>query len=262
MHHHKALEIKDLHFSYPDGTKALNGIDLSVENGESVALLGPNGAGKSTLLLHLNAILQGNGEVRIFNLPIVAENIREIRRRVGVVFQDPDDQLFSPTVHDDIAFGPINMGLSKDEVNERVEKALAEVGMKGFEKKAAYHLSFGQKKRVATATVLSMEPDILALDEPSSNLDARGRRELLTILLGLPVTKIVITHDLLFVLELCERTVIMDDGKIVADGPIEELLSNEELLEAHGLEAPLGFEELKARAKERSKVRRLKSSKG
>ncbi len=258
MHHYKALEIKNLHFTYPDGTKALKGINLSVENGESVALLGPNGAGKSTLLLHLNGILTGQGRLKVFDLPIVRENIREIRRRVGVVFQDPDDQLFSPTVYDDVAFGPMNMGLSRKEVNRRVEKALTQVGMRGFEKKAAYHLSFGQKKRVAAATVLSMEPDILALDEPSSNLDARGRRELLTILSALPVTKIVIAQDLLFVLELCERAVIIDNGKVVADEPIEKLMADEELLEAHGLEAPLGFAELREKAKERSKVRRLK----
>lgn len=260
MHHHKALEIKDLYFAYPDGTQALEGINLAVENGESVALLGPNGAGKSTLLLHLNAILQGRGDIRIFDLPIVRENIREIRRRVGVVFQDPDDQLFSPTVFDDVAFGPMNMGLSREEVQERVEKALAQVGMAGFENKAAYHLSFGQKKRVATATVLSMEPDILALDEPSSNLDSRGRRELLNILINLPVTKIVITHDLLFVLELCERAIIMDDGIVVADGPIDEIMANEELLEAHGLEAPLGYAELKEKVKNHSKVRKLRST--
>lgn len=258
MHHHKAVEIKNLDFVYPDGTEALKGINLSIENGESVALLGPNGAGKSTLLLHLNAILQGKGEIRIFDLPIVRENIREIRRRVGVVFQDPDDQLFSPTVYEDVAFGPMNMGLSREEVDERVKKALTEVGMRGFEKKAAYHLSFGQKKRVATATVLSMEPDILALDEPSSNLDSRGRRDLLDILIALPVTKIVITHDLPFVIELCERAVIMDDGGIVADGLIDDLMTDQKLLEAHGLEVPLGFEEIREKTKTRSKVHRLK----
>ena len=261
MHHHKAVEIKNLDYIYPDGTAALRGIDLAIENGESVALLGPNGAGKSTLLLHLNAILQGSGELKIFDLPIVRENIREIRRRVGVVFQDPDDQLFSPTVYEDVAFGPMNMGLARNEVESRVRKALAEVGMTGFENKAAYHLSFGQKKRVATATVLSMEPDILALDEPSSNLDARGRRELLDILIGLPVTKIVITHDLPFVIEVCERAVIMDDGKIVVDGPVDELFADEDLLERHGLELPLGFEELRSRARAHYKISRLKRKK-
>jgi cobalt/nickel transport system ATP-binding protein len=261
MHHHKAVEIGNLNYVYPDGTRALKGIDLSIENGESVALLGPNGAGKSTLLLHLNAILQGSGEIKIFDLPIVRENIREIRRRVGVVFQDPDDQLFSPTVYEDVAFGPTNMGLSKEEVEKRVEKALAEVGMKGFEKKAAYHLSFGQKKRVATATVLSMEPDILALDEPSSNLDSRGRRELLDILIALPVTKIVITHDLPFVIELCERAIIMDDGSIVADGLVDELFGDEDLLAEHGLELPLGFDDLKSKARAHYKISRLKRKK-
>lgn len=246
MKHHKAIEIKNLSYAYPDNTEALQEINLEVEEGESIAIVGPNGAGKSTLLLHLNGILENlsaSGEIKIFGLPTTRENLREIRRRVGVVFQDPDDQLFSPTVFEDVAFGPLNMELSPDEIRERVKKALSAVEMLGFEDKMAHHLSFGQKKRVAIASVLSMEPDILALDEPWSSLDARGRRKLLDILKNLPLTKLVVTHDLVSTVELCERMVVMDKGKIVADGPLLEILSDKKLLEEHGLELPtLTFE--------------------
>ncbi len=246
MKHHKAIEIKNLSYAYPDNTEALQEINLEVEEGESIAIVGPNGAGKSTLLLHLNGILENlsaSGEIKIFGLPTTRENLREIRRRVGVVFQDPDDQLFSPTVFEDVAFGPLNMELSPDEVRERVKKALSAVEMLGFEDKMAHHLSFGQKKRVAIASVLSMEPDILALDEPWSSRDARGRRKLLDILKNLPLTKLVVTHDLVSTVELCERMVVMDKGKIVADGPLLEILSDKKLLEEHGLELPtLTFE--------------------
>ncbi len=246
MKHHKAIEIKNLSYAYPDNTEALQEINLEVEEGESIAIVGPNGAGKSTLLLHLNGILENlsaSGEIKIFGLPTTRKNLREIRRRVGVVFQDPDDQLFSPTVFEDVAFGPLNMELSPDEIRERVKKALSAVEMLGFEDKMAHHLSFGQKKRVAIASVLSMEPDILALDEPWSSLDARGRRKLLDILKNLPLTKLVVTHDLVSTVELCERMVVMDKGKIVADGPLLEILSDKKLLEEHGLELPtLTFE--------------------
>jgi cobalt/nickel transport system ATP-binding protein len=241
MHHRKAIEIKNLEFAYPDGTLALSGIDLSVEEGESVGVVGPNGAGKSTLLLHLNGILQGQGEVNIFGLPVARDNLKEIRRRVGLVFQDPDDQLFSPTVFDDVAFGPINMGLPADEVRREVKRALSEVGMEGSEKRSAHHLSFGQQKRVSIATVLSMRPDLLVLDEPSSNLDPRARRELAELLQGLPVTKVVVTHDLPFVFEICERVIILERGKVAADGEVFSIFSNEVLLERHGLELPFGF---------------------
>lgn len=238
MHHHRAIEIKNLCYIYPDGTEALRNIDLSIENGESVALVGPNGAGKSTLILHLNGLLRGEGEVRVFGLPINDENVREIRRRVGVVFQDPDDQLFSPTVFDDVAFGPLNMGLPREEVERRVRKALEAVGMAGFEKRAAFHLSFGQKKRVAIATVLSMEPDVLVLDEPWGNLDPRGRRGLLNVLQSLPVTRLIVTHDLFYTMELCDRVVMMDGGRIIADAPLAQILADEGILKEHGLELP------------------------
>jgi cobalt/nickel transport system ATP-binding protein len=241
LHHRPALEIKGLTFAYPDGTPALNGVDLTVEEGESVGIVGPNGAGKSTLLLHFNGILRGQGEVKVFGLPVTRENLKEIRRRVGLVFQDPDDQLFSPTVFDDVAFGPVNMGLSPEEVRREVGRALGMVGLKGLEKRAAHHLSFGQQKRVSIATVLSMRPDILVLDEPSSNLDPRARRELAELLQGLRVTKVVVTHDLPFVFEICERVVILDEGRVAADGDVFTLFSDEELLARHGLELPYGF---------------------
>ena len=241
MHHKKAVEIKDLSYAYPDGTIALRKIGLTIEEGESVGIVGPNGAGKSTLLLHLNGILTGHGEVRIFDLPVEKKNLREIRRRVGLVFQDPDDQLFSPTVFDDVAFGPINMGLSQEEVAAAVSRALDEVGIAGMEKRSAYHLSYGQKKRASIATVLSMNPDLLVLDEPSSNLDPRARNEFSELLQGMRITKILVTHDLPFVFENCDRVVIMSGGKIVADGEAFSILSDEKLLSEHGLELPYGF---------------------
>ncbi|MBN2026588.1 MAG: ABC transporter ATP-binding protein [Actinobacteria bacterium] len=241
MHHKKAVEIKDLRYAYPDGTIALRGIDLTIEEGESVGIVGPNGAGKSTLLLHLNGILTGHGEVRIFDLPVEKKNLREIRRRVGLVFQDPDDQLFSPTVFDDVAFGPINMGLSQEEVEVAVSRALDDVGIAGMEKRSAYHLSYGQKKRASIATVLSMNPDLLVLDEPSSNLDPRARNEFSELLQGMRITKILVTHDLPFVFENCDRVVIMSGGKIAADGEAFSILSDEKLLSEHGLELPYGF---------------------
>ena len=236
-----AVEIANLHFSYPDGTPALRGVDLQVEAGESVAVIGPNGAGKSTLLLHLNGILRGEGTVRIFGVPVEDGTLREIRRRVGVVFQDPDDQLFLTSVAQDVAFGPANMGLPEEEIAVRVHEALAAVDMETFGDRAAHHLSFGQKKRVATATVLSMRPDVLVLDEPSSNLDPRARRHLVRILRALPVTKIIVTHDLPYAYEMCERGVILSDGRVVADGPIARILGHADLLAAHGLELPYGF---------------------
>jgi cobalt/nickel transport system ATP-binding protein len=236
-----AIEVADLHFAYPDGTEVLTGVSFSVAEGESVAVIGPNGAGKSTLLLHLNGILAGQGSVRVFGVPVTKNSLREIRQRVGVVFQDPEDQLFLPSVAQDVAFGPFNLGLDTAEVAERVRDALAAVGMEGFEDHSAHLLSFGQKKRIATATVLAMRPDVLVLDEPSANLDPKARRQLITILEGLPVTKIVVTHDLPVAYELCERALILAQGHIVADGPIEEILSDTRLLKANDLELPYAF---------------------
>jgi len=231
-----AIRIANLRFAYPDGVEALRGVDLTVAAGEKVALLGPNGAGKTTLLLHLNGILQGKGHIRIMGQPLNNGNLKRIRGQVGLVFENPDDQLFSPTVFDDVAFGPLYMGLPKEEVLERVRLALEQVGMAGFEERLPYHLSLGQKKRIAIATVLSMSPTILALDEPFSSLDPGARRELMRLLQVLPQTMIVSTHHIPIIRHLFPRTVVMDDGRIVADRDTEAILADAALLEAHGLE--------------------------
>jgi cobalt/nickel transport system ATP-binding protein len=238
-----AIELADLGFSYPDGHRALEGITLRVEAGERVAILGPNGAGKSTLCLHLNGILEATeGTVSVCGLPISrADDVKEIRRRVGVVFQDPDDMLFMPTVEADVAFGPSNLGLPEDEIRARVERALGAVGMEGMGGRSPHHLSFGQKKRAATAAVLSMDPEVLVLDEPSSSLDPRGRREFGELLTRLDQTIIMTTHDLPYAHEICGRAVILDGGRIVADRPTGEILGDAELLAAHDLELPHGF---------------------
>jgi len=236
-----AVEAEDLHFAYPDGTEVLRGVGFTIRQGESVAIIGPNGAGKTTLLLHLNGILQGTGRLHILGLAVEDKNLREIRRKVGVVFQDPEDQLFLTSVAQDVAFGPANMGLEKDEIALRVKEALAAVGMQRYADRPAHHLSFGQKKRVATATVLAMRPEILVLDEPSSNLDPKSRRQLIHILQDLPVTKIIVTHDLPVAYELCDRALILAEGRIMADGPTEDILLDKALLAAHDLELPYGF---------------------
>ncbi|TQN41836.1 cobalt/nickel transport system ATP-binding protein [Blastococcus colisei] len=238
-----SLLVEDLAFAYPDGHQALFGVDLRIERGERVALLGPNGAGKTTLVLHLNGILRaGRGRVGVAGLPVAKPALQEVRRRVGIVFQDPDDQLFMPTVGEDVAFGPRNLGLPEDEVAVRVSAALEQVGMAGYGDRPPHHLSFGQRRRVAVATVLSMHPEILVLDEPSSNLDPAGRRELAEVLQALPVTLLMVTHDLPYALQLCPRSVVLDGGVVVADGPTRELLSDAELLGRHRLELPYGFD--------------------
>jgi cobalt transport protein ATP-binding subunit len=233
------VEVEHLHFSYPDGFEALHGVDLAIGAGEKVAVVGPNGAGKSTLLLHLNGTLEpSHGLVRIGGTVVDRSTVKRIRARVGLVFQDPDDQLFSPTVFEDVAFGPLHMGMPEGEIHERVERALAAVGMTGFERRVPHRLSLGQRKRVALATVLSMDPGVLVFDEPSAGLDPRGRRELIALLQGLPETTIVSTHDMRLVAQVFPRIVVMDDGAIVGDGPTSEVLSDEPFLEAHGLERP------------------------
>ncbi len=232
------LKVADLHFHYPDHHEALRGVSLNLCEGEKVALVGPNGAGKSTLMLHLNGILTGEGEVNIAGLRIEPENLPTIRAMVGLVFQSPDDQLFSPTVFEDVAFGPLYMGLPEDEVRERVDEALEMVLMSDYRERLSHHLSVGEKKRIAIATVLSMRPQILVLDEPSAGLDPRARRGLINLLRDLPITMLISSHDLLMVRELFPRMVIMDEGRIVADGPTAELMEDEALLEAHGLEKP------------------------
>ncbi|MQA96143.1 MAG: ATP-binding cassette domain-containing protein [Streptosporangiales bacterium] len=237
-----SLEVSGLAYRYPDGTQALYGVDLRIERGERVALLGPNGAGKTTLVLHLNGILSGGlGSVTVGGLPVAQENLLEIRRRVGIVFQDPDDQLFLPTVRQDVAFGPANLGLRGAALEARVAAALEAVGMSEVADRPPHHLSFGQRRRVAVATVLAMEPEILVLDEPSSNLDPAGRRELAEVLRSLDVTLLMVTHDLPYAMELCDRSVVLSDGVVAADGPTRELLADTELLARHRLELPYGF---------------------
>ncbi|MGV9301780.1 energy-coupling factor ABC transporter ATP-binding protein [Nonomuraea sp. NPDC003727] len=238
----KSLEVSELAYAYPDGTQALFGVNLTIGRGERVALLGPNGAGKTTLVMHLNGILTaGHGTVSVAGTPVRADTLKEIRQRVGLVFQDPDDQLFMPTVRDDVAFGPANMGVRGEELEHRVKNALDRVGMADHLDRPPHHLSFGQRRRVAVATVLVMEPEILVLDEPSSNLDPAARRELAEILRSLDVTVLMVTHDLPYALELCERSLILSGGVIAADGPTPRLLSDSALLAEHRLELPYGF---------------------
>lgn len=239
MSHH-IVEAKDLKYIYPDGTVGLDGISFRITHGESVALVGENGAGKSTLLLHLNGCLTASeGDVRIGDHHICAENINAVRRSVGMVFQNSDDQLFMPTVFDDVAFGPLNLGLAREDVQKEVTRALETVGALHLAKRPPYRLSQGEKKAVAIASVLSMSPDILVMDEPSSSLDPMSRRALIELLKSFKHTKIIATHDLDMALDLCERTIVLHDGKITADGPTQTLFQDESLLNRSKLEKPL-----------------------
>lgn len=237
MHH--SIEVCDLSYAYPDGHSALRGVNLSIAPCEKVALVGPNGAGKSTLILHLNGILAGaKGQVQVCGLEVKPQNLGKVRAQVGLVFQSPDDQLFSPTVFDDVAFGPLYQGLPEEEVRQRVQQALAMVQMEDYIDRVSHHLSMGEKKRIAIATVLSMKPEVLVLDEPTAGLDPRARRSLMALLDELPLTMLVSTHDMSLVYELFPRMVIMDEGRVVADGLTEMLMRDAPLLEAHGLESP------------------------
>jgi cobalt/nickel transport system ATP-binding protein len=234
--------MRDVEFAYPDGRTALRGVNLTVEGGQRVALLGPNGAGKTTLALHLNGILEpSSGSVSIAGLDVTEPNLAEVRRLVGLVFQDANDQLFMPTVREDVAFGPANLGLTGADLEERVGVALGSVGGTEFAGRPPHHLSGGEKRRAALATVLAMEPEVLAFDEPSSGLDPAGRRELVATLRSLPMTKLIITHDMSLALELCPRAVIMNHGAVVASGATVELLGDTELLAANRLELPFGL---------------------
>ena len=233
------VDVRGLSFAYPDGTVALRDISFRVEAGEAVALIGGNGAGKSTLLLHLNGYLSaGSGELRLGETVVTRATADQARRMVGLVFQDPDDQLFMPTVDEDVAFGPLNAGLPPGEVESRAAVALEQVGMSHLRARPPYRLSAGEKRAVAIATVLAMAPDILVLDEPSANLDPRARRRLIELLRSFAQTRIIATHDLELVVEVCTRVIVLDGGRVVADGPARELLNNEELMLAHGLERP------------------------
>jgi cobalt/nickel transport system ATP-binding protein len=232
------VTVEDLHFSYPDGHAALHGISLTLCPGDKVALVGPNGAGKSTLMLHLNGILGGQGLIEIGGMRLTRDNLPVIRAMVGLVFQNPDDQLFSPTVFEDVAFGPLHMGLPEEQVIRRVDAALEAVRMSTYRDRLSHHLSVGEKKRIAIATVLSMNPKILILDEPSAGLDPRARRTLINLLRDLPITMLVSTHDMRLVQELFPRTIVMDDGRIVGDGLTKDILKDETFLNEHGLEKP------------------------
>lgn len=241
-----ALSIQNLAFHYADGTTALRNISFSIQPGERIALIGPNGAGKSTLLCHLNGILhskEGNESVTVFGIPVTKKNLPDIRRRIGLVFQDPDDQLFCPTIFDDVAFGPLNMGLSHNEVHRRVEEALQCVGLAGYENRSTFHLSGGEKKRVSLATILSMDVDIIAFDEPSSNLDPKSRRNLIDWLKRTEKTLIVATHDLDLAYEIANRVIVLNQGSIAGDGPVDEILKDEGFLSKNQLELPLRFQQ-------------------
>lgn len=234
----EVLSVNDLQFAYPDGHVALKGISFTLCQGDKVALVGPNGAGKSTLMLHLNGILNGHGEIDVAGKRLTRDNLPAIRAMVGLVFQNPDDQLFSPTVFEDVAFGPLHMGLSESEVKARVDSALEAVRMSAYRDRLSHHLSVGEKKRIAIATVLSMNPSLLVLDEPSAGLDPRARRTLINLLRDLPITMLVSTHDMKLVEELFPRMIVMDEGQIVANGLTCDILEDEALLSVHGLEKP------------------------
>jgi len=235
-----AIELQNISYQYPDGTEALYDVSVLLRHEQRVALLGPNGAGKSTLIAHLNGIISAQtGTVLVEDVPLTPQTLATVRQRIGIVFQDPDNMLFMTTIADDIAFGPRNLGLSEEQVRERVATAMTATGLEGLESKPGMHLSFGQKKRAAIAAVLAMEPAVLVLDEPTSNLDPRGRTEMLDFLCGLNVTLLMATHDLDAAWELCDRAIVIDEGHLVADGEAHAIMSDAELMRAHGLEVPL-----------------------
>jgi len=242
MSHH-IIEAVNLNYSYPDGTAALEDINFTITHGESVAVIGENGAGKSTLLMHLNgALLPSAGEIRIGHIPVTKKTVREIRKNIGMVFQNPDDQLFMPTVFDDVAFGPQNLGMPEKDVTECTLNALGTVGLSHLKDRHPYHLSGGEKRRIAIATVLSMSPSVLALDEPSAGLDPKSRRNLISLLKSFTHTKIIASHDLDMIAETCSRTIVLYSGKVEADAPTEEIFRNTALLERCSLEPPLSMQ--------------------
>jgi cobalt/nickel transport system ATP-binding protein len=242
MSHH-IVEFSDVYFRYPDGTNALNGVSLRITHGESVGIVGANGSGKSTLLMHTNGyLLPGSGTITIGDQKLDKKTRQEIRKKVGLIFQYPDDQLFMPTVFDDVAFGPLNLGLSPDRVRECVDDALKTVGGLGLREKPPHHLSGGQKSAVAIAAVIAMQPDILVMDEPASHLDPKSRRGLINLLRHFHHTKIIASHDLDLILDVCKRCIIIRGGRVIADGGSEEVLANERLLEENNLELPLSLQ--------------------
>ncbi len=237
-----AIEAQKISFRYPDGVIALREVNFRIHKGEKVAIVGPNGSGKSTLLTLLNGVRRGQGELKVFGIPVTRENARKIKPLVGLVFQNPDDQLFCPTIFEDVAFGPLNLGLPPAEVHRRVEQALRNVGLEGFGPRSSFHLSFGERKLASIATILSMEPRIIAMDEPTSNLDLSHRRRLIRWIQQCTRTIIITSHDLDMILETCDRVMILNRGRITADGPVREVLTDRELLEKNELELPLSLQ--------------------
>jgi cobalt/nickel transport system ATP-binding protein len=233
-----AVQVTGLNFSYPDKTNALENISFSLKEGESLGLIGPNGAGKSTLLLHLNGVLKQDGAVRILGEPIKKQNIKTIRKKVGMVFQDPNDQLFMPTVFDDMAFGPLNLGMERDQIQEKVKTTLKKMGLHGYEEKNPSHLSLGERKKVSLATVLVLNPQILVLDEPTANLDPGSKKSFINTLKNIQKTKIIASHDMDSIFYLCGRIILMNKGKIAAQGKADHILRDKNLLEANSLELP------------------------
>ncbi len=242
MSHH-IIELQGVHYSYPDGTRALNGISFRIVHGESVGIVGANGAGKSTLLLQINGtLLPTQGSVSIGETILSKKTAKEIRKKIGFVFQDPDDQIFMPTVFEDVAFGPLHLGWTLENVEQSAIKALKQVNCLHLKDRPPHRLSLGQRRSISIASVISMDPDILIMDEPSSNLDPRSRRQLIQLLKKFDHSKMLASHDLDMVMQLCDRTIILNEGTVVADGKTLELFSNETLLEENGLEKPLSMQ--------------------
>jgi cobalt/nickel transport system ATP-binding protein len=242
MSHH-IIDFNNVHFTYPDGTEALKSLSFRITHGESVGIVGANGAGKSTLISHMNGYLfPSGGTITIGDLQLSKSTINHVKKTVGVVFQNPDDQLFMPTVFDDVAFGPLNMGMTEERVIERVNEALTIVGCLNLKDKPPHHLSLGQKRAVTIAAVIAMQPDILVMDEPAASLDPRSRRQLINLLKEFRHTKIIASHDLDLIMDVCERCLVMSDGKITANGRTDEILLNEKLLEENNLELPLSLQ--------------------
>lgn len=236
-----ALVCEDVKFEYQDGIKALQGIDLTINEKEKVGIIGPNGAGKSTFLSILNGVRKGKGNIYVYGIDVTEKNYKIIRKTVGLVFQNPDDQLFCPTIFEDIAFGPLNLGISEKAIKERVHQVLKEVGLSGFENRSSIHISFGEKKLASIASILSMDPSIVALDEPTSNLDHAHRRKIINWIKKNERTILITSHDLDLLLETCSRVVVLNSGKKVADGPVHEILSDAKLLEKNNMELPLSL---------------------
>lgn len=236
-----AISLDNIRFVYPDQTTAVDGLSFRVSQGEKVAFIGPNAAGKSTLIMLLNGVLKGEGEIKIFGTKLTRKSDKTIKSKIGIVFQNPDDQLFCPSVYEDVAFGPLNFGVPKEKVDQRVKSALNEVGLQGYEKRSSLHLSYGEKKLVSIATVLSSNPDIIALDEPTSNLDPYHRRKIIEWIKKSNRTVLIATHDLDMVADTVQRVLLLHKGKIKWDGRVEDILTNQKLLEDNHLELPLSL---------------------